>query len=142
MCRFSSHSSFVKASLYRPYRFLFYTSEQRFPQLLNGRLSGITFWSFRSDRRLLDHYFAKVHFWFPFLDPTLYRQRFMTLNSSFTSEYCMFMLVMALGSLAEQEQISNGIQWAEYWAKPAFSMLPMVMMETDLTAVHCLILFR
>ena len=54
----------------------------------------------------------------------------------------MFMLIMALGTLADLEQIWNGQEWAEYWAQPAFSMLPKVIKETDLTAVHCLILFR
>lgn len=54
----------------------------------------------------------------------------------------MFMLIMSLGTLADQEQLRNGKQWADYWAQPAFFMLPMVIGESDLTAVHCLILFR
>ena len=49
---------------------------------------------------------------------------------------------MALGRLAEKEEICQGKQSAAYWAKPAFSMIPIIMMQDGLTAVHCLILFR
>jgi len=67
----------------------------------------------------------------------------MTITPSLTSEYCMFMLLMALGSLAEtQQRWGTKQQWAEKWAQPAFSMIPKITMENDLTAVHCLILFR
>lgn len=66
----------------------------------------------------------------------------MNITPSFTSEYSMFMLIMALGTLVETEQIYHGQQWAERWAEPAFSQIPMITMENDLTAVHCLILFR
>jgi hypothetical protein len=90
----------------------------------------------------MDYYFEKVHFWFPFLDPTLVRQKFVTLTPSSHSEHCMFMMIMALGSLAEREHIWNDQEWADGWAQPAFSLLPEIITQNDLTAVHCLILFR
>src|ERR1700730_8034220 len=116
MCPFSFLGFFVKDFLCQLYCFLSFTAEclrERLPQILIGIISV----PFGSDERLLNCYFAKVHFWFPFLDSTLCRQAFMTISPSFTSKYCMFMLIMALGSLAEQDQIRDGQQWAEYWAQ-------------------------
>jgi len=54
----------------------------------------------------------------------------------------MFLMLMALGSLAEHEDSAGGIDWVEKYARPAFSMFPEVAVTVNVTAVHCLILFR
>ena len=50
-------------------------------------------------------------------------------------------MVLALGSLAMNDQIEPMQNWAAEYAQPAFSLLPAVILQNDLTAVHCLILF-
>jgi len=49
---------------------------------------------------------------------------------------------MALGSMAQKDKIEKGLYRADKYAKPAFAMLPMVMMDRTLRSVHCFILFR
>jgi hypothetical protein len=53
----------------------------------------------------------------------------------------MFLMIMALGAIAQKDDISNGLYLAEKYAHPAFSMLHVVMLDGSLTAVHCLILY-
>jgi len=54
----------------------------------------------------------------------------------------MFLLLMAIGSMAEKDTNTNsGLYRAEKYAKPAFAMLPLVIMDNSLTGVHCFILF-
>ena len=52
----------------------------------------------------------------------------------------MVLMVLAIGSMAERR---HGFEkyWAPEYAKPAFSMLPAVMIGSDLTSAHCLLLF-
>lgn len=90
-------------------------------------------------RRLFDVYFSKVHCWFPFLDPPTIRQRFAIPSPNFSTDYCMFLMILALGSIAENDIVHN---WAAQFAEPALSMLSIVCAQNDITAVHCLILFR
>jgi hypothetical protein len=54
----------------------------------------------------------------------------------------MFLLIMALGSIAENDDIRAGQSFASMWAQPAFSLLGVVTMEHTITAVQCLLLFR
>jgi hypothetical protein len=87
----------------------------------------------------MDLYFTKVHAWFPILDPTTTRQRFANPRPSFSTEYCMFLMMLALGSIAQNDTIYN---WAPQYAEPALSMLSVVTAQNDITAVQCLILIR
>ena len=54
----------------------------------------------------------------------------------------MVLMVLALGSLGQNDEIQPLQNWAAEYAQPAFSMLPTVVMENDIVAVQCLILFR
>jgi hypothetical protein len=49
---------------------------------------------------------------------------------------------MALGSIAENDDIRAGQSFGSIWAQPAFSLLGVVTMEHTITAVQCLLLFR
>src|SRR5579862_3870784 len=89
--------------------------------------------------RLVDAYFAKVHIWFPFLDPTSTRDLFSDPSPSFSANYCKFLMILALGSMALNDTVHN---WASQYADPALSMLSIVCAQNDITAVHCLILIR
>lgn len=80
--------------------------------------------------------------WFPFLDPPSCKQQLSGLKPQWNSKYCMFLMLMALGSMAENESIENGLFLAEEYASPAFSMMPVVMFDGSLAAVHCFILYR
>lgn len=85
-------------------------------------------------------YFSKVHIWFPILDPTTTRYRLTVLRPDFGStEHCMFLMILALGSIAQNDKVHN---WASQYASPALSMLSVVCAKNDITAVQCLILIR
>jgi hypothetical protein len=92
----------------------------------------------------LDSYLLKIHTWFPFLDPRSCKEEFISkdLKPERNSKYCMFLMLMALGSMAQKDKIEKGLYRADKYAKPAFAMLPMVMMDRNLRSVHCFILFR
>jgi hypothetical protein len=53
----------------------------------------------------------------------------------------MVLMVLALGSMAENDRLDGTKNWAEQYAKPAFEMLPMVVAGNDLTSVQSLLLF-
>jgi hypothetical protein len=94
------------------------------------------------DYSLFHSYFAKVHCWFPFLDPSYCKQEYSNLEPACTTKYCMFLLIMALGSIAENDDIRTGLDLATIWAQPAFSLLAVVTMEHTLMAIQCQLLFR
>ena len=92
--------------------------------------------------RLFDVFFAKVHSWYPFLDPPSCKKCYAgyeKMRPEFSSTYCLFLLIMALGTMAEDEN-ARGRNWAEKYAQPAFAMLSPVMISNDLVSAQCLIL--
>ena len=90
---------------------------------------------------LFHWFFANVHSWFPFLDPPSCIAQYSNPRPVYGTNYCKFLLMMALGSMAEDDRVSSGLNWAEQFAQPAFSMLPSVASGDDLESVQCLILF-
>lgn len=93
--------------------------------------------------RLFDVFFVKVHSWYPFLDPPSCKKRYADYTKKqpeFSSTYCLFLLIMALGTMAEDEN-AKGRNWAEKYAQLAFAMLSPVMISNDLVSAQCLVLF-
>jgi hypothetical protein len=106
----------------------------------------------RAHNRLFNAFFERIHVWFPFFhieesdrqDWTLEHINLITpyehLISS--SKNCMVLMILALGSLAENNELdAQESPESQFFAQAAFSMLPDVVAGMDLTSVHCLILF-
>ena len=91
--------------------------------------------------RLLDNYFRKIHPWFPFLDSRYLKKELIDIQPHMTSKYWMYLLLMALGSMVRNDEVSKGLSWGEEYARPAFSIFSIVALEVSITGVHCLILF-
>jgi len=96
--------------------------------------------------RLIESFFDNVHRWFPFLDRDSWTDRYSRAfdhRSRFDTSYCMYLLVLALGSMAHPDGHTDlSHRWATEYAQSAFAMMPAVIISSDLTSVHCLILFR
>jgi hypothetical protein len=92
--------------------------------------------------RLFSFFFEKVHCWYPFLDPPSCITEYTCPVPERSAWYCKFLLIMALGSLAEDDRPTRGLNFAEQYAHPAFSMLPTIVSSGGLLAAQCLILIR
>ena len=93
--------------------------------------------------RFFDSFFCKVHCWYPFLDPPYCMKQYSaSIQPDLGPTYCLFLLIMALGQMAQDDRVSSEQIWAEHYAQPAFSMLPLLVLKSDIISVQCLLLFR
>lgn len=97
-----------------------------------------------SDRSYFRSFFARVHCWYPFLDPAFCIQQYsrVQLFADRNTNYCLFLLMMTLGMMAENDEIKYGQKDCGRFAQFAFEMLSEVSHSDTLEAVQCLILVR
>jgi hypothetical protein len=94
---------------------------------------------------LFTSFFDKIHGWFPLWHRVSWIQRYINTFDGpvvFDSKRCMVLMVLALGSMAQHDQLGTSNRRGSDYAQAAFAMLPAVMTGIDLASVHSLILVR